>query len=200
MKKSTFLAIAGVILAFFIVSAFGNKKRLYEKKETFKKPEDAIVNFIGYINTYEMVKSDNRYYNSVPSRDFLESISKRYRLYVGIENGYKFIYDQVPVLFSYNMKEVDYNSLINIKNNYENSFKNIANYNRDSSPKAYRLDGYGIYNNANIDNVNIEKSDVKEDGTIKNKNDDEGIPFTLYLIVVNEGEGYVVDYYSVIYQ
>ena len=79
MKKSTFLAVAGVILAFFIVSAFGKIERAYEKKENFKNPEDAIVNFIGYVNSFELVKADNGSYR-VPSREFLESISKRYRL------------------------------------------------------------------------------------------------------------------------
>lgn len=193
MKKSTILAIAGVILAFFIVSAFGNREKVYDKKETFKKPEDAIVNFIGYINTYETVKSDNNYYE-VASTNFLESISKRYRLYVGIKDRYRSIFEQVPVLFSYDIEEVDYNSLINIKNNYENSFNNIVNYDRDSNPKAYKLEGYGSRN------VDIDKSYVKEDGTVNNKNGNEEIPLTLYLIVVNEGEGYVVDYYSVGYK
>lgn len=193
MKRSTFLAIAGVILAFFIVSAFGNRERLYEKKETFRKPEEAIVNFIGYANTFEMVKADNGYY-SVPSREFLESISKRYRLYIGEKNGYKFISEQLPVLFNYEMKEVDYNSLTNVKKNYEDSFKSISNYKRDNNPRVYRLDGYGNYN------YDIQKTYVNEDGTVNNINNDEEIPLTIYLVVVNEGEGFVVDYYSIIYQ
>ena len=193
MKKSTYLAIAAVILAFFVVSAVGNRNRLYEKEEIFKRPEEAIVNFIGYINSYENLKSDNGYYR-IPSREFLESISKRYRLYVGEENGYKFIMEQLPSFFSYELKEVDYNSLNNIKNNYEESFKNISNYSRDLNPKVYKLDGYGIYLG------DLEKSYIKEDGTVNNTNNDEEIPFTIYLVVIDEGEGYVVDYYSVIYQ
>ena len=133
MKKSTFLAVATVVLAFFIVSAFGKRERLYEKKENFKSPEDAIVNFIGYINSFEMVKIDNGYYN-VPAREFLESISKRYRLYVGEEYVYKYIFGQVPALYSYTMEEINYNSLTNLKNNYEYSFKGISNYKRDNNP------------------------------------------------------------------
>lgn len=194
MKRSTFLAVGGVVLAFFIVSAFGNRNRFYEKKETFEKPEDAIVNFIGYANKYEMVKNDNGYYY-VTSRDFLESISKRYRLYIGIDNGNNFIFEPVPFLFSYDMQEVDYDSLINIKDSYEDSFKIISNYNRDSNPRVYRLDGYGNYN-GKID----EDFYVNEDGTVDNFYDYEEIPVTIYLIAVNEGEGYVVDYYTVLYQ
>lgn len=194
MKKSTFLAIAGVVLAFFIVSAFGNRYRLYEKKENFNKPEEAISTFIGYVNKYEKLKTDNGYYY-VTSRKFLESISKRYRLYIGIDNSNNSIESQIPLLFSYDMQEVEYNSLTNIKESYEISFKNIGNYNRDETPRVYRLDGYGAYN-GRID----EDFYVNEDGTVDNIYDYEEIPFTIYLVVVNEGEGYVVDYYSVVYQ
>jgi len=193
MKRSTFLAIGGVILAFFIVSAFGNKNNFYEKEKTFNKPEEAIVNFIGYINTYEMLKADNGYYH-VPSRDFLESISKRYRMFVGTEGSNKFIYEQVPVFFRYEMKEVDFNSLTNLKNIYKESFKNIPKYPSNNEVRVYKLDGYGEFNSG------FEKSYVKEDGTIENIYDGEGIPITLYLILVDEGEGYVVDYYSVVSQ
>ncbi|MGG7142794.1 hypothetical protein ACQPVP_04945 [Clostridium nigeriense] len=193
MKRSTFLAVGGVILAFFIVSAFGNKNNFYEKEKTFEKPEDAIINFIGYINTYEMVKDDNGYYY-VPSRDFLESISKRYRMFVGTEGSNKFINDQVPVFFRYEMKEVDFNSLTNLKNTYNESFKNIPKYPSNNEVRVYKLDGYGDFNSG------FEKSYVKEDGTIENIYDGEGTSMTLYLILVDEGEGYVVDYYSLMYQ
>ena len=193
MKKSTFLAIAGVILAFFIVSAFGKVERAYEKKENFKNPEDAIVNFIGYVNSFELVKADNGSYR-VPSREFLESISKRYRLYIGDDNSITSILEQVPILFNYEMKEVDFNSITNVKNNYENTFNNISNYSRDNDPIVYRLDGYGNYN------IDVDKVNVNEDGTVNNVLEQDEFPITIYLVVVNEGEGYVVDYYSVVYQ
>ncbi|MBE6055073.1 MAG: hypothetical protein E7212_14460 [Clostridium sartagoforme] len=193
MKKSTFLAVAAVVLAFYVVSAIGNRDRLYEKKETYRKPEEAIVNFIGHINSYENLKSDNGYYR-IPSREFLESISKRYRLYIGEESTYKYMMEQIPSFISYELKEVDYNSLNNIKSNYEESFKNISNYSRDINPMVYKLDGYGIYLG------DVEKSYINEDGTVNNTYNDEEFPFTLYLVLVDEGEGYVVDYYSVIYQ
>ena len=194
MKKATFLAIGGVVLAFFIVSAFGNRYRLYEKEENFDRPEEAISTFIGYANQYENVKNDNGYYY-VTSRKFLESISERYRLYIGIDSSNSWLEAQIPILFSYDMQEVDYNSLTNIKNSYEDSFKNIQNYNRDETPRVYRLDGYGNYNGKIHENFY-----VNEDGTVDNIYDNEEIPFTIYLVVVNEGEGYVVDYYSILYQ
>ena len=193
MKKSTFLAIAGVILAFFIVSAFGNKEKPYEKEKTFNRPEEAIVNFIGYINSYENLKSDNGY-SRIPSREFLESISKRYRLTLGESNENKIISGSIPSLLRYKIQEIEYNSLNDIRNNYEDSFKNISNYATRLNPRVYKLDGYGIYLGE------LEKSYINEDGTVYNTNNDEEVPFSIYLFLIDEGEGYVVDYYSIIYQ
>ncbi len=193
MKKSLLLALGGVMLAFFMVSAFGNRERLYEKKENFKTPEEVIANFIGYINTYENVKTDNGYYN-VPSREFLESISERYRLYVGEKGWGKYINESIPIIFRYELEEVQYDSLSSIKTNYEDSFKNIGKYNRDNNPRVFRLDGYGSHN------LNIEKYDVNEDGTVENDFNDIEMPITIYLFVVDEGEGYVIDYYTSVYQ
>lgn len=193
MKKSTFLAVAAVIIAFFIVSAFGNKEGLIGKKETFERPEEAIVNFIGYINSFDTIKKDNGYYD-IRAREFLESISKRFRLYIGTDTSYNSVLGQVPILYSYEIQEVDYNSLTNLKSNYEDSFKNISNYKRDNNPRVYRLDGYGGYN------THVEKEYINKDGTVKNINNDAENPLTIYLVVVDEGEGFVVDYYSVVYQ
>ena len=192
MKKSLFLAIAGVLLAFSMVSALGNREKLYEKKETFNTPEKAIAKFIGYINKYDYIKNDNGYY-TIPSRDFLESISKRYRLYCGEEGWNRTIYETVPMLFSYALEEVEYNSLINIKEKYEDSFKKISNYSRDENPRVFKLVGYGSYNDP-------EKSEIREDGTIENINNVDEIPVIIYLIVVDEGEGYVIDFYNFSYQ
>lgn len=190
MRKSTFLSIFAVIIAIFIVYSFGKKQVLYEKKENFKTPEEAIVNFIGYINTYEMVKVDNGSY-SVPSREFLESISKRYRLYIS-GNTYKFLSSPIPVFFNYELEELDYNSVDNIKFNYENSFKNISSYANHKNPRLYKLSGDSGYTG------DVEKSDVNEDGTVDNVGNYERVPRVIYLIAIDEGEGYVVDYYEII--
>ena len=63
MKKSTLLAFSGLIIIFFIVVSLGNRTKVYEKQERYNTPEEAIVNFIGYINSYEEVKSKNTYYH-----------------------------------------------------------------------------------------------------------------------------------------
>lgn len=193
MRKSLVFAFSGIILAFFMLSAFGNRERIYEKKEKFETPEEAIVNFIGYINTYEHIKINNGYYNT-PSRKFLESISKRYRLYIGEEYFTKSIYGNLPILYKYSLEEIEYDSLINTKIEYEESFKNIPKYERDNKPIAFILKGSGY------DGKEIETHEVNADGTVKILGDSEGSPVTIYLIIVDEGEGYVVDYYTRIYE
>ena len=193
MKKSLFLAITGVLLAFSMVSALGNKEKLYEKKERFNTPEEAIVKFIRYINTYDRIKINNGYY-TIPSREFLESISKRYRLYCGEEGWNRSIYETLPILFSYELEEVEYDSLNNIKERYEESFNQISNYKRGENPRVFKLEGYGSHNK------DVEKNEIREDGTIENVENIDEIPLTVYIIVVDEGEGYVIDFYTLVYQ
>ena len=191
MKKSTLLAFSGLIIIFFIVVSLGNRTKVYEKQERYNTPEEAIVNFIGYINSYEEVKSKNTYYHVTPN-EFFESISKRYRLYLGEGNGY--INDQVPVVHSYELEEVSLNDLINLKVNYEDSFKGMTNYKNHSEVRVYKLDVLASYN------LSVDKNSVKKDGTVDKVNDTEETPVEIYLVVVDEGEGYVVDYYNIIYK
>lgn len=155
MKKSTLLAFSGLIIIFFIVVSLGNRTKVYEKQERYNTPEEAIVNFIGYINSYEEVKSKNTYYHVTPNVIF-ESISKRYRLYLGEGNGNRYINDQVPVVHSYELEEVSLNDLINLKVNYEDSFKGMTNYKNHSEVRVYKLDVLASYN------LSVDKNSVKK--------------------------------------
>lgn len=192
MKKSTLLAFSGLIIAFLIVTSLGNRANVYEKQERYNTPEEAIVNFIGYMNSYEKVKDRNGYYEIIPS-EFLESISKRYRLYIGEQTYSRYINEQLPTVHSYDLKEVNLNDLKNLKMNYENSFKGMKNYIKPSEVRVYKLDAVASYN------LNVDKNSVRKDGTVEKANDIEETEIELYLVVVNEGEGYVVDYYNVLY-
>ncbi|WP_195263775.1 hypothetical protein [Clostridium sp. 1001275B_160808_H3] len=202
MKKSTLLAFSGIIIIFLIVTSLGNRTKVYEKQERYTTPEEAIVNFIGYINSYEEVKSKSGYYYHVTPNEFLESLSKRYRLYLGEGNGNRYINEQVPVVYSYELEEVSLNDLRNLQMNYEDSFKGISNYKRPSEVRVYKLDALALYN------FEVDKNSVKKDGTVdkvnyieeSKVNDIEETPMEIYLVVVDEGEGYVVDYYNTIYK
>ncbi|VYU31558.1 hypothetical protein [Clostridium tertium] len=189
MKKSTVLAFIGVVIAFLIVGALGNKKDIYEKQTTFNTPKEAIVNFIGHANVTETVKVDNGYYDKV-SRKFLESISRRYRLYIG-EDRWSSINSQIPLFFNYELKEISMNDSDFIIEKYEHSLEGIPNYIKPEDIKLFRLDGYGAF-------ISLYKNITpKDDGTFENVFEAKEEPMTLYLVVVNEGEGYVVDYYYV---
>lgn len=189
MKKSTVLACIGVIIAFLIVGALGNKKDFYEKQENFKTPEEAIVNFIGYANISETIKAENGYYEKI-SRKFLESVSRRYRLYLGGDRWSSINY-QIPQFSSYNLKEITENDLDFVKNDYEYSLEQIPNYIKPMDKRFYSLNGNGSNMKYNDDRH------PNEDGTFDNVFDIEEDEIILYLVVVDEGEGYVVDYYYV---
>ena len=185
MKKSLFLAIAGVLLAFSMVSALGNKEKIYEKKERFNTPEEAIVKFIGYINTYDRIKVNNGYY-TIPSREFLESISKRYRLYCEL-NSNNAVFNQVPIFENYELSEISLDENKNLKNEYIYTLKQIPNYIKPNKIRAFSLVGKGIYGSYSRSDY---KSSMKE--IIKST---EKTDINLLFVVVDEGEGYVVDYY-----
>lgn len=189
MKKSTVLACIGVIIAFLIVGALGYKKDIYEKQENFKTPEEAIVNFIGYANISETVKVENGYYEKLP-RKFLESVSRRYRLYIG-EDRWSAINYQIPQFSSYDLKEITENDLDSVKNDYEYSLELVPNYIKPIDKRFYSLNGNGSNMKYNDDRH------PNDDGTFDNVFDIEEDKTTLYLVVVDEGEGYVVDYYYV---
>jgi len=95
--------------------------------------------------------------------------------------------------YSYELAEV--NSDI-IKQYYEESFKRIPNYKRGENIKFYRLDGIANSNNKEI----VDKTLVKDNGTVssseKSNVEEDLIKTSLHIVVVDEGEGFVVDYYT----
>lgn len=187
MKKSTVLAFVCVIIAFLIVVTLGDKKVIYEKQTTFKTPEEAIVNFIGYANVSETFKVENGFFER-HSRKFLDSISRRYRLYVG-DDRWNNINFTIPQLLNYELTEVAEDNIKLIAEEYKNSLKGIPNYIKPKDIRFFSLEGIGIHSR----DGNISP---KEDGTFENVFEEEEIPVALYIVVVNEGEGYVVDYYT----
>jgi hypothetical protein len=196
MKKSTLLALSGIIVVFLVIMAMGNKSKVYEKQERYKNPEDAIVNFIGYINSYEVVKDRSIYYNIIPN-EFLESISRRYRLYINEDNMNKWILGEVPILYSYELSEINKEDLNYLITSYESSYDGVPNYKKPVETRYYKLDAVGSYNE------NVDKTLVKSNGTVDKLVSDKDYDLSknnveIYLIVVDEGEGYVVDYYNTI--
>lgn len=205
MKKSTLLAVSGLIIIFIIITSFGDKTKVYDKQVRYDTPEEAITNFIGYANSYEVVKNRNGYYNITP-KEFLESISRRYRLYLNDYNSNKYINEQIPIFLSYEISEVNIENLGNLRMNYEETFSNIPKYPKAREVRTYKLSALVIYNNE------VDKVFVNSDGTVNKEgiyksydeiykqemsNEEIGTAIDFYLIVIDEGDGYVVDYYTI---
>jgi len=192
MKKSTLYSIISLIIVFLVINTLSRKTKIYEKEINFTTPEEAISNFIGYANAYEKLGSKDTYINIAPA-EFLESLSRRYRLYINNRNDFRFINGYIPTFYSYELAEV--NSDI-IKQYYEESFKRIPNYKRGENIKFYRLDGIANSNNKEI----VDKTLVKDNGTVSSSErsnvEEDLIKTSLHIVVVDEGEGFVVDYYT----
>lgn len=192
MKKSTILALSSLAIVFFIITSIGNRTKVYEKQIRYENPEEAIINFIGYANSYERVKSRDGYYN-ITSKEFLESISRRYKLCIGEDSMTRWALDRIPVFYSYELSELNEKDVGNIKVSHETSYNKIPNYKKPKEVRYYKLDAVVSYES------DIDKNLVKSDGTIDKTSEalEENIDF--YLVVVDEGEGYVVDYYRAAY-
>ena len=81
MKKSMVLSICGIVLVFMTLQVMSNRKPLYEKSEVFNSENEAIASFLGYMNTYESLRNGQGYSSAYP-KEFFESISLRYRIYI----------------------------------------------------------------------------------------------------------------------
>lgn len=194
MKKSTFYSIASLMIVFLVLSTFSRKTKIYEKEINFNTPEEAISSFIGYANAYERVGNKGTYINMAPAK-FLESLSRRYRLYIRNRNDARFINGYIPTFYSYDLVEIEDEA---IKELYEISLEKIPNYKRVRDIKYYKLDGNSSYNNQVVD---VEM--INDNGTLANNdNISDAVDLeksSFYLVIIDEGEGYVVDYYQEIY-
>ena len=186
MKKSTFFALSAIFIVFFIVNTLGNKIVPYKKEITFKTPEEAIENFVEYINIYDEINNNGMMTINNTTKEFKESISKRYRLYCEL-NSNNAVFNQVPIFENYELSEISLDENKNLKNEYIYTLKQIPNYIKPNKIRAFSLVGKGIYGSYSRSDY---KSSMKE--IIKST---EKTDINLLFVVVDEGEGYVVDYY-----
>lgn len=186
MKKSTFFALSAIFIVFFIVNTLGNKLIPYKKEINFKTPEEAIINFIEYINVYDEINDNGMTIINNTTKDFKESVSKRYRIYSDV-NSYNVIFNQIPILESYEINEISFDENKNLKNEYIYTLQGIPNYIKPNEVRAFSLVGEGVYGSLARKNY---KSDMEK--IIKST---EKSKVSLLVVVIDEGEGYVVDYY-----
>lgn len=195
MKKSTLIAVGTLVAIFLVITPFSNRNAIYEKTMKHSDPREAIEDFIGYANVYEDVRVENRFETRTPP-EFFESLSRRYRLSLGDDgNGNQryFYNSNIPSFNYYEYEEVDGDELEILKKAHNITYKSIPNYKKPEIVKYYKLSG------AYVSGYIFNKSDVKEDGSVSFKDvssDSLGNKGTYYFVVVDEGEGYVVDFYT----
>lgn len=194
MKKSTVVAVIALIVVSIYIFTIGNKFTVYNKEVFYKTPEEAISNFIGFINVQEKVKDKDGVYNNETPKEFLESISKRYRLYSKNGKMFRYINNTLPSLASYNIKElIEDDDTEFIRSIYTESFSDIKGYEK---PKEIRF--FTIESNE-YSYAPINRENVNEDGTVRMNSDElneQSYSIFIDLVVIDEGKGYVVDYYN----
>ena len=199
MKKSTIAAFVALVMVFIYIFTAGNKFNIYEKETFHKTPEDAIQNFIGFINVQEKVKGKEGYYSNEVPKEFLESLSKRYRLYTRNGKNGRYIYNAFPSFKKCTIREIkEYKDVDYINSNYKESFREVKGYERAVDVRFFRIDG------EDYSYEYINREDVNEDGTVSTVFNsevkyEENRYITIDLVVIDEGEGYVVDYYNTSY-
>lgn len=202
MKKSTIAAFVALLMVFIYIFTEASKFTIYEKEVFYKTPEEAIHKFIGFINVQENVKGENGIYNYEVPKEFLESTSKRYRLYSKNGKRDRDLNNNIPFFKDCTIRELKEDKEIDfIKSRYSESFKEIKVYEKAKDIRFFRIDG------DNYSYGSINRENVNEDGTVntefndemKYKSGEENKHITIDLVVIDEGEGYVVDYYEEYY-
>lgn len=202
MKKSTLLAIGILVSIIFIITIFNNKIDVYDKKIKHTKEIDAIQDFIGYSNVLEEVKNNKRnYYKLVKTNEFYESISRRYRLYLADNKHQSNLWgkNSFPAFTEYKIENLTDNEINYIKKIHDNSYSIIENYPMPKSIEYFKIKGKYF----NLDN--LKRNDINKNGTVKegflrkeNLNEEAIQNGSCIIVIVDEGEGYVVDYYEIL--
>ena len=196
MKKSTIAAFVALIMVFIYIFTAGNKFNLYEKKVFYKTPEEAIHKFMGFMNVQEKVKGKDGVYSSETPKEFLESISNRYRLYIKNGKDNRYLTLSLPSFKNLTIKEIkEDNDVDYINSKYKESLRVIKGYKNPNDIRFFRIEG------EDYSYEYINREDVNEDGTVNTEfNSDnkyeENRYITFDLVVIDEGEGYVVDFYD----
>lgn len=185
MKRFKLIAMGIVVVAVIVISPLAGRNKVYEKTMKHENPVEAIEDCIGYSGIH--VKSDNNT-TSTP-KEFFESISRRQRLLV--KNDSLINFNNLPAFTEYKIEEVKGKELEAVKKEHEQSYLYIPNYKKPEKVLVYKMKGtYSPWHYS--DDINL----VKEDGTVIITEEDAKLDNGgYYFVVVDEGEGYVVDYH-----
>ena len=193
MKKSTWFALITVILIVLILQSFGSRIKIYEKEKEYTSQEEVIKDYLKNINFLWGDRGRNgEILNIVPNLDLYETISDRYRLRK--EESSTLSYGEVPNLKEYIIENVT-SSENKILEESLNTYSLIEDYKKPKSSEIYKVSGKALLNtgkytsdnvNASGEFINLESEDIDD----INYED-----IYIFLVIVDEGKGYVVDNY-----
>ncbi|MGN0145273.1 MAG: hypothetical protein ACI398_09825 [Clostridium sp.] len=171
MKKSTIVVLLG---GFILLTAFlgpARQERMYQKQKNFQSV-DEIIQVLDTKPLLELNK--DKMWGLEESDDFKECLSIRKRI----------------TSSDFNSPKLDVNEIVDLDDETENTILNYYGKMREryskrlpiTKSKAVRLKVNGYY-----------MSDYRT-GEIKKNNNDDSFYTILDLVLIDEGEGYVIDY------
>lgn len=183
MKKSTWFALSTVILIILILQAFGSRVKVYEKTKEYKTEEEVIVDYLENVNfMWGEKNSRGEIVKIIPNLDFYETISDRHRLLEEKEMKKNSQNIYIPYFKDYTIELVsDSDQKRSMLKREKDSYSGIENYKSPKSSEIYKVSGDGIL---------ADKYTINIDSNFENY---EVGYREVYLVVVDEGRGYVVD-------
>ena len=182
MKKSTWFALITVILIILILQSVGSKIKVYEKRKEYVSQEEVIKDYLKNINLMWGNRGhDGNILKIIPNLDLYETISERARLMAENEEGINYI--QIPYFKEYSLENVTSSESLTLEQHL-NTYKKIGNYKVPKKREIYKISGKAI--------LNIQKYTIDEIDKIDDINKEYEDIYIL-LVLVDEGDGYVVD-------
>ncbi|MBU3106659.1 hypothetical protein [Clostridium gasigenes] len=189
MKKSTWFALITVILIILILQSVGSKIKVYEKRKEYVSQEEVIKDYLKNINLMWGNRGRNgNILKIIPNLDLYETISDRARLMAGNEEDINYM--QIPYFKEYSLENVTSSESLTLEQHL-NTYKKIENYKVPKIREIYKITGKAILN---IQKYTIDEIDEKGDIIDSDINWVYG-DVCIILVLVDEGNGYVVDQY-----
>lgn len=192
MKKSTWFALITIILIVLILQSFGGRVKLYEKKKEYKSQEEVIEDYLKNINLMWGNRGRNgEILNIIPNLDLYETISDRYRLLME-ENGTN-TYRSIPYFKEYSIENVTDIDEIRLEE-VLNTYKSIKGYKIPKTIEIYKVEGKLLMNMERYtsEDINSNGEFINLNLQYLNNSYEDGY---IFLVIVDEGKGYVVDDY-----
>lgn len=190
MKKSTWFAFITVILIVLILQSFGSRVKLYEKQKEYTSQEEVIKDYFKNVNLMWGNRGRNGdILNIIPNLDLYETISERYRLLME-EKGDN-MYEKVPYFKEYtieNVTDIEEKRLEEILNTYNT----IKGYKIPKTIEIYKVEGKALMHIERYTSEDINSKGEFINSDLKYLNSSYEDIYT-FLVVVDEGNGYVVD-------